>query len=201
MLVIASFSGGGTRAAALAHGTLETLRDVTLTIGGRERRLLDEIDIINAVSGGSIAAAYYAMHRERIFDDFERRSRTRQPAAVRRRQRDRSVDRRALPVHAGPVRPAVLGSGQRAGRPRGRRVGRAAAVLQRDHAVELRGKLRAGLAAGHRRRGALGRRCSGAGAATARSAQLSRSGAPAARASGRPGNGSTSSRRPWCDEA
>ena len=73
VLVIVTFSGGGTRAAALAYGTLEALRDVTLKIGGRPRRLLDEIDIINAVSGGSIVAAYYALHRDRIFDDFERR--------------------------------------------------------------------------------------------------------------------------------
>ncbi len=71
VLVIVTFSGGGTRAASLAYGTLEALRDVTLKIGGRDRRLLDEIDIINAVSGGSIVAAYYAIHRDRIFRDFE----------------------------------------------------------------------------------------------------------------------------------
>jgi NTE family protein len=71
VLVIATFSGGGTRAAALAYGTLEALRDITLNIGGRPRRLLDEVDIINAVSGGSIVAAYYAVHRDRIFSDFE----------------------------------------------------------------------------------------------------------------------------------
>jgi NTE family protein len=71
VLVIVTFSGGGTRAAALAYGTLEALRDVTLKIGGRPRRLLDEVDIINAVSGGSVVAAYYAVHRDRFFRDFE----------------------------------------------------------------------------------------------------------------------------------
>jgi NTE family protein len=71
VLVIVTFSGGGTRAASLAYGTLEAMRDVTLKMGGRPRRLLDEIDIINAVSGGSIVAAYYAIHRDRIFRDFE----------------------------------------------------------------------------------------------------------------------------------
>jgi NTE family protein len=71
VLVIVTFSGGGTRAASLAYGTLEALRDVTLKMGGRPRRLLDEVDIINAVSGGSIVAAYYAVHRDRIFRDFE----------------------------------------------------------------------------------------------------------------------------------
>src|SRR5690349_21491594 len=73
VLVILTLSGGGTRAAALAYGTMEALRDVKLKIGGRSRRLLDEVDVINAVSGGSIVAAYYAVHREGLFRDFESR--------------------------------------------------------------------------------------------------------------------------------
>jgi NTE family protein len=73
VLVVLSFSGGGTRAAALAYGTLEALRDVSLPIGGTQRRLLDEVDIVNAVSGGSVTAAYYAVHRDAIFRDFETR--------------------------------------------------------------------------------------------------------------------------------
>ena len=71
VLVILTLSGGGTRAAALAYGTMEALRDVKLRMGGRSRRLLDEVDVINAVSGGSIVAAYYAVHREGLFRDFE----------------------------------------------------------------------------------------------------------------------------------
>src|SRR5450432_242734 len=71
VLVILTLSGGGTRAAALAYGTMEALRDVKLRMGGRSRRLLDEVDVINAVSGGSIVAAYYAIHREGLFRDFE----------------------------------------------------------------------------------------------------------------------------------
>src|SRR5262245_53259290 len=70
VLIILSLSGGGTRAAALAYGTMEALRDVKLRIGGRSRRLLDEVDVINAVSGGSIVAAYYAVHRDGLFRDF-----------------------------------------------------------------------------------------------------------------------------------
>jgi NTE family protein len=73
VLVILTLSGGGTRAAALAYGTMEALRDVKLRMGGRSRRLLDEVDVINAVSGGSIVAAYYAVHREGLFRDFESR--------------------------------------------------------------------------------------------------------------------------------
>src|SRR4249919_4215713 len=71
VLVILTLSGGGTRAAALAYGTMEALRDVKLKMGGRSRSLLDEVDVINAVSGGSIVAAYYAIHREGLFRDFE----------------------------------------------------------------------------------------------------------------------------------
>jgi NTE family protein len=71
VLVILTLSGGGTRAAALAYGTMEALRDVKLRMGGRSRSLLDEVDVINAVSGGSIVAAYYAVHREGLFRDFE----------------------------------------------------------------------------------------------------------------------------------
>jgi len=73
VLVVLSFSGGGMRAAALAYGTLEALRDTTLPIGGTKRTLLDEVDVINAVSGGSIVAGYYAVHREGLFRDFESR--------------------------------------------------------------------------------------------------------------------------------
>jgi hypothetical protein len=71
VLVVLSFSGGGMRAAALAYGTLEALRDTSVPIGGTRRTLLDEVDIINAVSGGSIVAAYYALYRDGIFRDFK----------------------------------------------------------------------------------------------------------------------------------
>ena len=73
VLVILTLSGGGTRAASLAYGTMEALRDVKLRMGGRSRSLLEEVDIINAVSGGSIVAAYYALHRDGLFRDFEQK--------------------------------------------------------------------------------------------------------------------------------
>jgi NTE family protein len=71
MLVLLSLSGGGTRSAALGLGVLKGLRDVTVNDEDRPRRLLDEIDVISAVSGGSMVAAYYALHRDRVFTDFE----------------------------------------------------------------------------------------------------------------------------------
>ena len=68
--IVLTFSGGGTRAAALAHGVLEELASIDIEWEGRRRRLLDEVDAISAVSGGSVTAAYYALHGDRLFDDF-----------------------------------------------------------------------------------------------------------------------------------
>jgi NTE family protein len=71
LFVVLTFSGGGTRAAALAYGVLEHLAATSIEWEGESRRLLDEVDVISAVSGGSVTAAYYAVHRERIFKEFE----------------------------------------------------------------------------------------------------------------------------------
>lgn len=73
LAVILTFSGGGARAAALAYGVLEELRRQEITWEGRRRRLLDEVDLIYAVSGGSLVAGYYALRGEALFDDFEPR--------------------------------------------------------------------------------------------------------------------------------
>lgn len=68
--LVLAFSGGGSRAAALAYGVLQELRDTRIGANG-ERRLLDEVDAISAVSGGSFTAAYYGLHGEDTFRDFE----------------------------------------------------------------------------------------------------------------------------------
>ncbi|NTW38101.1 MAG: patatin-like phospholipase family protein [Syntrophobacteraceae bacterium] len=73
LLLQLTFSGGGTRAAAFSYGVLETFRDTTVSIRGRETRLLDEVDWISGVSGGSFTAAYYGLFRDSIFEDFETR--------------------------------------------------------------------------------------------------------------------------------
>jgi len=70
LCVILTFSGGGTRAAAFSFGVLEKLRDTEIVWEGKRRRLLDELDIISSVSGGSLPAAYYGLFGERIFEDF-----------------------------------------------------------------------------------------------------------------------------------
>jgi len=73
MLVILAISGGGTRAAALGYGVLEELRRTEVTVNGAKRRLLDEVDVISAVSGGTFPATYYALRGEKTFDEFEAR--------------------------------------------------------------------------------------------------------------------------------
>jgi NTE family protein len=66
-----AFSGGGTRAAAFAYGVMEELRDTEVLAGGERKRMVDEIDTISGVSGGSFPAAYYGLYGDRIFEDFE----------------------------------------------------------------------------------------------------------------------------------
>lgn len=68
--IILALSGGGTRAAALSYGVLKALRTETLHQDSY-RSLLDEVDVISSVSGGSFTAAYYGLYGEKIFDDFE----------------------------------------------------------------------------------------------------------------------------------
>ena len=71
VLLVLAFSGGGTRASALSYGVLKALRDTRVDIDGRRIRLLDEVDRISSVSGGSFTSAYYGLYGERIFEDYE----------------------------------------------------------------------------------------------------------------------------------
>ena len=71
-LVILAFSGGGTRAAAFSYGALEALRRIEV-IGpkGNRVRLLDAVDIITGVSGGSFTALAYGLYGDKLFDIYE----------------------------------------------------------------------------------------------------------------------------------
>jgi NTE family protein len=73
VLLLLTFSGGGTRAAAFSYGVLETLRDTEVTVKGKQYRMLDEVDSISGVSGGSFTAAYYGLFGDRIFEDYEQK--------------------------------------------------------------------------------------------------------------------------------
>jgi NTE family protein len=72
-IIYLAFSGGGTRAAAFAYGVLEELRDTPISVDGAPKTLLDEVDTISGVSGGSFPAAYYGLYGDRIFEEFEPR--------------------------------------------------------------------------------------------------------------------------------
>lgn len=76
VLVCVTFSGGGVRASALAYGVLQGLRDTKIPPangGSTPSRLLDEIDVISSVSGGSFTALGYGLERQGLFDGrFER---------------------------------------------------------------------------------------------------------------------------------
>ena len=73
-LVILAFSGGGTRAAAFSYGVLEFLRRTEVTTAsGQKARLLDAVDVITGVSGGSFTALAYGLYGEKLFEDYEQR--------------------------------------------------------------------------------------------------------------------------------
>lgn len=79
VFMVLCFSGGGTRAASMSYGVLEALKAIdlparpTVQAQGRtpsKRTLLDEVNVIMSVSGGSFTAAYYGLHGKDIFKSF-----------------------------------------------------------------------------------------------------------------------------------
>jgi NTE family protein len=73
-LVILAFSGGGTRAAAFSYGVLEFLRRTeVVAANGAKVRLLDAVDVITGVSGGSFTALAYGLYGDKLFADYEQR--------------------------------------------------------------------------------------------------------------------------------
>jgi len=69
--LVLTFSGGGTRAAALAYGVLQALYKTEIGDEHHKRPLLNEVDVISSVSGGSFLAAYYGLHGKETFESFE----------------------------------------------------------------------------------------------------------------------------------
>ena len=72
-MVLLAFSGGGTRAAALSYGVLEELKRTSVTVNGHTHPVLDEVDLIAGVSGGSFTALSYALYGDRLFQEYESR--------------------------------------------------------------------------------------------------------------------------------
>ena len=52
---------------------LEELRRTEVVVGGQHRRLLDEVDLITGVSGGSFTALSYALYGDKLFSEYETR--------------------------------------------------------------------------------------------------------------------------------
>ena len=69
--LILTFSGGGTRAAALSYGVLKQLKETVITLDGQQYDLIDLVDVISSVSGGSFTSAYYGLYGDKLFTDFE----------------------------------------------------------------------------------------------------------------------------------
>lgn len=57
-------------AASLSYGIMKALQETAIMVEGQEKILLDEVDCISAVSGGSFTAAYYGLFRAKLFQDF-----------------------------------------------------------------------------------------------------------------------------------
>jgi hypothetical protein len=60
--VLMTFSGGGTRAAALADGALRALAETDVGPANNQVPLVSQIDVISSVSGGSVTSAYFALY-------------------------------------------------------------------------------------------------------------------------------------------
>ena len=73
MVVALSFSGGGTRAAAFSYGVLQGFEQTRVPTRSGPVSLLDRLDFLSGVSGGSILAAYYGLRGREGYADFKER--------------------------------------------------------------------------------------------------------------------------------
>jgi len=93
-LIGLTFSGGGTRAAAFSHGVLTAFAETDMpTGGGRPQRMIDRIDFVSGVSGGSVTAAYFGLKGRDALTDF------REKFLLRNAEED---------LHDNPLNPATL---------------------------------------------------------------------------------------------
>jgi NTE family protein len=73
MVVALSFSGGGMRAAAFSYGVLQGFDETHVSTRTGPVSLLDRLDFLSGVSGGSTLAAYYGLHGRAAMTDFKQR--------------------------------------------------------------------------------------------------------------------------------
>ena len=70
-LVIVTFSGGGSRAASLGYGVLEQFQQTAVRPTEKGDTLLQNIDVVYGVSGGSVLAAYFALEGQKTIPKFK----------------------------------------------------------------------------------------------------------------------------------
>jgi NTE family protein len=70
LLIGLSFSGGGTRAAAFSFGVLSEFARIHVRSGQSTVSLIDHLDFVSGVSGGSVTAAYYGLKKRAALEDF-----------------------------------------------------------------------------------------------------------------------------------
>ncbi|HWJ99846.1 MAG TPA: patatin-like phospholipase family protein [Xanthobacteraceae bacterium] len=71
MLVTLSFSGGGTRAAAFSYGALRAFNETSVPARAGGGVMIDRVDFVSGVSGGSVPAAYFGLKKRAMLDDFQ----------------------------------------------------------------------------------------------------------------------------------
>jgi len=69
LFVVLMLSGGGTRSAAFSYGVMKELARAAVPTANRS--LLDKVDVISSVSGGSFPAAYLALNGPQGLPKFE----------------------------------------------------------------------------------------------------------------------------------
>ena len=69
-LIVIMFSGGGSRAAALGYGVLEQFKNTRVHPTAKGVTLLDNIDVVYGVSGGSVLASYFALEGRDVVPKF-----------------------------------------------------------------------------------------------------------------------------------
>ena len=129
-----AFSGGGTRAAAFSFGVLKEIDATRIRDRGKSVSLLDRVDFVSGVSGGSVHGGLLRTEKRAALDDFRERfllrnaeeslnTRVSMPISARDRRRhqrrhpfpalarQKSVRRRDLPRI--PHRPAAAHLDQR----------------------------------------------------------------------------------------
>ncbi len=70
-LFVLAFSGGGTRAAAFSYGVLEELNRTPVVRVGQAHTMLDEVDLVTGVSGGSFTALAFGLYGKALFGAYD----------------------------------------------------------------------------------------------------------------------------------